>query len=98
MSDDVLPSDPLNLFFLLAPFPYDWKRNKKKEIIVRLSHRYPGLVLENAKDQKQGMNRRQVGIIKRLLLEKSQLRISKQWVYEEENFLDKALKDLIKSI
>lgn len=31
VSDDVLPSDPLNLFFLRAPFPYDWKRENKEE-------------------------------------------------------------------
>lgn len=27
----MLPSDPLNLFFLLAPFPYDYKKEKEEE-------------------------------------------------------------------
>lgn len=49
----MLPSDPLNLFFLLAPFPYDYKKEDKKtnEIIIRLSHRNLDLALDNVLDQ-----------------------------------------------
>ena len=48
----MLPSDPLNLFFLLAPFPYDYKKENQKtnEIIIRPLHRNLDLVPENVLD------------------------------------------------
>lgn len=51
VSEEVLPSEPLNLFFLLAPFPYDC-RNNKGEKRTKLLFPFSGslsFVLENLK-------------------------------------------------